>query len=219
MRALIAGLAALGISTFGLSSGGSRGAVDAELTTDTLEVSVQPAGEEAEEWVKLKNVGFESVDISGWFICETVLCFEFPTETNLAPTDSLMVFSGRGISRAGRFYMGRSRGVWDDEGGAARLFDVERTLVTTQEYAGAQSAPKAVPAAPPARRCCTICSTGKACGNSCIARNRTCRQPPGCACNGEVVPLSEILVRDEETAAFFSEWRFVDGLFARGEIR
>jgi hypothetical protein len=36
----------------------------------------------------------------------------------------------------------------------------------------------------PARACCRVCRTGKACGNSCIARNRTCRQPPGCACDG-----------------------------------
>jgi len=27
------------------------------------------------------------------------------------------------------------------------------------------------------------CDTGKACGNSCIARNLTCHQPPGCACD------------------------------------
>ena len=46
--------------------------------------------------------------------------------------------------------------------------------------------PSAAPARTvrPARRCCRICSKGKACGNSCIARNRTCRQPAGCACNG-----------------------------------
>jgi hypothetical protein len=39
------------------------------------------------------------------------------------------------------------------------------------------------PATPPARSCCRICTTGKACGNSCISRSFTCRQPPGCACN------------------------------------
>ena len=35
--------------------------------------------------------------------------------------------------------------------------------------------------------CCRRCSTGKPCGNTCIARNRTCRAGPGCACslNGE----------------------------------
>ena len=30
--------------------------------------------------------------------------------------------------------------------------------------------------------CCKVCSKGKPCGNSCIARDRTCTRPPGCAC-------------------------------------
>lgn len=36
----------------------------------------------------------------------------------------------------------------------------------------------------PARSCCKVCTSGKACGDSCIAANKTCRQGPGCACNG-----------------------------------
>ncbi|MHB0874531.1 MAG: LysM peptidoglycan-binding domain-containing protein [Anaerolineae bacterium] len=36
----------------------------------------------------------------------------------------------------------------------------------------------------PQQTCCKVCHTGKACGNSCINRNYTCHQPPGCACNG-----------------------------------
>ncbi len=32
--------------------------------------------------------------------------------------------------------------------------------------------------------CCRICTTGKACGDSCIAQNETCRVGSGCACNG-----------------------------------
>ena len=32
--------------------------------------------------------------------------------------------------------------------------------------------------------CCKICSKGKACGDSCIARNKTCRKGGGCACDG-----------------------------------
>ena len=31
--------------------------------------------------------------------------------------------------------------------------------------------------------CCKVCSTGKACGNSCISRTKTCHKPPGCACD------------------------------------
>jgi hypothetical protein len=32
--------------------------------------------------------------------------------------------------------------------------------------------------------CCRIGSAGKACGNSCIARSKTCHKGKGCACNG-----------------------------------
>lgn len=32
--------------------------------------------------------------------------------------------------------------------------------------------------------CCRVCRTGKACGDTCIARNETCRTSGGCACNG-----------------------------------
>ena len=39
-------------------------------------------------------------------------------------------------------------------------------------------------ARPPARVCCKVCTSGKACGDSCIAKNKTCHQPPGCACDG-----------------------------------
>jgi hypothetical protein len=47
--------------------------------------------------------------------------------------------------------------------------------------------PAAAPVRPPAdsqsqRTRCRVCTTGKPCGNSCIARSRTCRQLPGCAC-------------------------------------
>lgn len=36
----------------------------------------------------------------------------------------------------------------------------------------------------PGITCCKICRKGKACGDSCIARNKTCRVGSGCACNG-----------------------------------
>ncbi len=30
---------------------------------------------------------------------------------------------------------------------------------------------------------CKTCRKGKACGNSCISRTKTCHKPPGCACD------------------------------------
>jgi endonuclease YncB( thermonuclease family) len=43
---------------------------------------------------------------------------------------------------------------------------------------------ESAPPPPPPATCCKICTTGKACGDSCINKNYTCHQPPGCACNG-----------------------------------
>ena len=34
------------------------------------------------------------------------------------------------------------------------------------------------------KQCCKVCREGKACGDSCIARDRDCHKPPGCACDG-----------------------------------
>ena len=31
--------------------------------------------------------------------------------------------------------------------------------------------------------CCKRCSKGKACGDSCISRDRSCKKGPGCACD------------------------------------
>ncbi len=32
--------------------------------------------------------------------------------------------------------------------------------------------------------CCKKCRKGKACGDSCISRQKTCRKGAGCACDG-----------------------------------
>lgn len=32
--------------------------------------------------------------------------------------------------------------------------------------------------------CCRICTTGKPCGDGCIAREKTCNTAGGCACAG-----------------------------------
>lgn len=37
---------------------------------------------------------------------------------------------------------------------------------------------------PAARACCKVCRNSIACGDSCIASNKQCHQPAGCACNG-----------------------------------
>ncbi len=39
----------------------------------------------------------------------------------------------------------------------------------------------------PPIKCCRICDAGKACGNTCIAKDKSCSKGRGCACNVEEV--------------------------------
>lgn len=42
----------------------------------------------------------------------------------------------------------------------------------------------------PRDECCMVCEKGKACGNSCISRAKTCHKGRGCSCNAsEVCPV------------------------------
>lgn len=38
--------------------------------------------------------------------------------------------------------------------------------------------------------CCKVCTTGQACGDSCISWDKTCHKGPGCACQGFSAPIS-----------------------------
>jgi len=51
---------------------------------------------------------------------------------------------------------------------------LEPSSVDVAEAAATEEAP---------RECCKICRKGKACGDTCISRDRNCNEPPGCACN------------------------------------
>lgn len=50
------------------------------------------------------------------------------------------------------------------------------------------------PTLPPARNCCKYCHNGKACGDTCISRSKTCHTPPGCACNASLDDLGRAYV-------------------------
>lgn len=48
------------------------------------------------------------------------------------------------------------------------------------------------------RNCCKVCNNGKPCGDSCIASNLTCHQPPGCACAASLGDFMEMETGDYE---------------------
>ncbi len=81
---------------------------------------------------------------------------------------------------------------WDDkrreeymtEHGAFTLDDLCGYSCSTyrDQAASSYSAPSTVDDRSPG--CCKVCTTGKACGDSCISRSYTCHKAPGCACDG-----------------------------------
>jgi hypothetical protein len=60
--------------------------------------------------------------------------------------------------------------------------DVSQCVVGNRD-ASELSIVSTLSSAEPAAYCCKVCSTGKACGDSCISRDKECHKPPGCACN------------------------------------
>lgn len=66
--------------------------------------------------------------------------------------------------------------VFQSEGTSAGLSSLQDTNIeaSTEECNNTQVA----------MGCCKICRKGKACGDSCISRSKTCHKGPGCACDG-----------------------------------
>ncbi|MCA9381522.1 hypothetical protein KC678_04610 [Candidatus Dojkabacteria bacterium] len=65
---------------------------------------------------------------------------------------------------------------------------LEPTPIPVQPTPEPQPAPLPIPVPQPTpasqqQYCCKHCSKGKACGDSCISRDKVCHQPPGCACD------------------------------------
>jgi beta-lactamase superfamily II metal-dependent hydrolase len=67
--------------------------------------------------------------------------------------------------------------VTTDRAGAANVVRI------TPYASDSAAAPVITPVTSPA--CCRVCTTGKACGNSCISRDKQCHQAAGCACNAK----------------------------------
>lgn len=72
-----------------------------------------------------------------------------------------------------------------------------RRSPTYSQLSGAttQEAPEPTYTPPPAQvqSCCKYCSTGKACGDSCISRSYNCYKGAGCACNASDLDKRGIL--------------------------
>ena len=99
-------------------------------------------------------------DLNGWMVAQGwALAYRQYSTVYVGQEDAAHA-AGRGIWR------GAFTAPWDWQHG-------ER-VPTVTEGADESSSPAA---------CCKVCTTGKACGDSCISRSKSCHKPPGCACD------------------------------------
>jgi endonuclease YncB( thermonuclease family) len=74
------------------------------------------------------------------------------------------------------------RGLWA-EPTAARAPPGDAVPRDVPAAATPRNLPQSMAPCIPAEQCCKICSSGQACGASCISRAKSCRKGRGCACN------------------------------------
>jgi len=87
------------------------------------------------EYAVLDNLRGDDLAIGGWTLCDdTNHCFRFPRGTVLAAGGRVVVHTGSGRSDGERFYMGRGRAVWNNDGDTASLTDAEGAMVLVFRY-------------------------------------------------------------------------------------
>ncbi len=87
------------------------------------------------EYVVVENTDAAATAIGGWRLCDLANhCFRFPPGAAIAGGGRIVVHSGVGRSDGERFYMGRRRAVWNNDGDTATLYDAKGATVVAFSY-------------------------------------------------------------------------------------
>jgi micrococcal nuclease len=83
-----------------------------------------------DEYVTLRNVGDESLDLSGWTVSdETEKTYTFPDGTTLEPGEEVTLYTGSGTDTEGSRYWGRESAVWNNGGDTVTVRDAAGDVV------------------------------------------------------------------------------------------
>jgi endonuclease YncB( thermonuclease family) len=88
-----------------------------------------------DEYVDIKNVSGDSVDVTGWSLEDAVgTTYTFPSGFSLADGATVRVHTGSGTDSSTDLYWGRGSAVWNNSGDTANLYDGAGNLVQVHEY-------------------------------------------------------------------------------------
>lgn len=88
------------------------------------------------EWITITSSGSTDIDLTGWTIKDesSVHRYTFGDGVQLAPSASLVVFTGCGEDQPGEFYWCDDTPVWDNSGDTGFLLDPNGTIVSQYGY-------------------------------------------------------------------------------------
>ena len=87
-----------------------------------------------DEYVKMENIGEDSIDIGGWTIKDSgtnIYTFE---KYSFESDSEIFIFTGSGKDGAGKFYWGSPKPVWNNDNDTLYLRDREGLLVEIYDY-------------------------------------------------------------------------------------
>ncbi len=138
----------------------------------------------------LRSLGYSNTPLDGQIGYTTVIAVtDFQTKIGVDPSGMITHSLLRALAEA----VERNRSECDTLPTAEKEHRYAESTEAAKEYSTSSAQPRKKAAAPKRRQystsrsrknCCKTCKSGKACGNSCISRSKTCDKPPGCACNG-----------------------------------
>jgi micrococcal nuclease len=102
-----------------------------------LEAHPDAAGDDndnlRDEYVTLRNVGDETLDLSGWTVSDaTGKTYTFPPGTRLEPGAEVTLYTGRGEDGEGVRYWNRDSAVWNNDGDTVTVRTDEGDVVLTR---------------------------------------------------------------------------------------
>lgn len=115
-------------------------AVMPEITAKVIISNIHYKGEvkrtQADEYIEIKNVSTEIMNISGWRISagSEGQDFTFPENTNLQVAQSVRVYTNEIHPETGGFSFGIGRAIWNDEGDIGSLYDQNGALIDKKSY-------------------------------------------------------------------------------------
>lgn len=109
-----------------------------EVNKVKIEVNYNASGKDNtnlnDEYVMIKNVGDDFIDISGWTVKDSATNIYRFKRYLFEPSSTIYLFTGSGNDEGGKFYWGSPQPIWNNDSDTLYLRDREGLLIEIYDY-------------------------------------------------------------------------------------